>query len=77
VPSHTEKDINWFQSNYLGSPKDIDFKIKKVKKISDSLEIEILNKTRNSMPVAVYQLKDGRIISKNWVDAFRNDNIIL
>lgn len=76
VSSLTDKDINWFQSNYLGSSKDIDFKIKKVKKISDSLEIEILNKTRNSMPVAVYQLKDDRIISKDWVGAFRNDTLI-
>ncbi|MFO7744977.1 MAG: metalloprotease [Psychroflexus sp.] len=76
LSSLTEKDIDWFQSNYLGSQKDIDFKIKNIKKSSDSLSVEIINKTRNAMPVAVYQLKDDRIISKDWVNAFKKDTIV-
>jgi hypothetical protein len=76
LSSITDKDISWFYLNYLGSQKDIDFKIKKVSKIDDSLEIKILNKTRNAMPVAVYQLKDKTVISKEWIEAFRRDTVI-
>lgn len=76
LSSLTDKDISWFYSNYLGSQKDIDFKIKNVKKVSDSLEIKIINKTKNEMPVAVYQLKNDRILSKDWITAFETDTII-
>lgn len=76
LSSLTTKDIEWFYTNYLGSRKDIDFKIKKVSKASDSLEILITNKTKNPMPVPVYQLKDKRVISKDWVGAFEKDTTI-
>lgn len=76
LSSLTDKDISWFYLNYLGSSKDIDFKIKGVTKVEDSLEVRILNKTKNAMPVAVYQLKDKKVISKEWVDAFRKDTVI-
>lgn len=76
LDSLTNKDIDWFYLNYLGSSKDIDFKIDKVYKTSDSLQIKISNRTRNPMPVAVYQLKDDKILSKDWVEAFRKDTIV-
>jgi hypothetical protein len=76
LSSLTDKDISWFPANYLGSNKDIDFKIDKITKISDSIKIRLLNKTKNPMPVAVYQLKDKEVISKDWVNAFYNDTII-
>ncbi|EMY81574.1 aminopeptidase N, peptidase M1 family protein [Psychroflexus gondwanensis ACAM 44] len=76
LSSLTDKDITWFSANYLGSNKDIDFKIDKITKVSDSIKVRLLNKTRNPMPVAVYQLKDKEVISKDWVNAFYNDTII-
>lgn len=76
LSSQTDKDISWFYTNYLGSSKDIDFKIKSVKKVSDSLKVKIINKTRNAMPVAVYQLKNDKILSKNWVKAFKKDTVV-
>ncbi|NEV94230.1 M1 family metallopeptidase [Psychroflexus sp. YR1-1] len=72
----TDKDISWFYNNYLGSSKDIDFKIKRLRKIADSLEIKLINKTRNAMPVPVYQLKGDKILSKNWVEPFKKDTLI-
>lgn len=76
LSSRTDKDISWFYTNYLGSSKDIDFKIKSVKKVSDSLKVKIINKTRNAMPIAVYQLKNDKILSKNWVKAFKKDTVV-
>ncbi|MBZ9786529.1 metalloprotease [Psychroflexus sp. CAK57W] len=76
LSSQTDKDISWFYTNYLGSSKDIDFKIKSVKKVSDSLKVKIINKTRNAMPIAVYQLKNDKILSKNWVKAFKKDTVV-
>ena len=67
LSSLTDKDISWFSTHYLGSNKDIDFKIDKINKVSDSIKVRLLNKTKNPMPVAVYQLKDKEVLSKNWV----------
>lgn len=76
LSSLTDKDISWFYTNYLGSQKDIDFKINTLKKTSDSVKVKLTNKTRNAMPVAVYQLKDDKILSKEWVNAFQKDTVI-
>jgi hypothetical protein len=76
LSSLTDKDISWFSANYLGSNKDIDFKIDKITTLSDSIEVRLLNKTKNPMPVAVYQLKDKKVLSKDWVNAFTNDTTI-
>jgi len=76
LSSLTDKNISWFSANYLGSNKDIDFKIDKITKVSDSIKVRLLNKTKNPMPVAIYQLKDKEVLSKDWLDAFYNDTII-
>ena len=73
----TDKDISWFYTNYLGSPKDIDFKVKSLSKTKDSLQIKILNTARNAMPVPVYQLRDGKILSKHWTQAFKKETTLV
>ena len=76
LQSRTKKDISWFPKNYLGSKKDIDFKIDDIKDQGDSIAVKILNKTKNAMPVPIYQIKDKIVLSKTWIDAFENDTII-
>lgn len=68
IKSKTQKDINWFFNDYLKTRKKIDFKIKKVKKTKDSVTLTIKNKSKNSMPVSLYTLKNDSIISKIWVE---------
>jgi hypothetical protein len=67
IEQNTSLPVNWFFENYIDSRKTIDFKIKKVTPIGDFLEVEILNKRANRMPVSLYGLNKDRIVFKKWL----------
>lgn len=71
LKSNTSKDVNWFFKEYVNTNVRLDFKIKKVETIGDSLRVTIKNKENNSMPVSLYSLKDKTILSKHWVEHTR------
>ena len=62
----TTKDINWFFRDYVSTDRKIDFKIKKVKKLSDSLLVTIRNKEGTNVPISMFGLKKDSVISKYW-----------
>lgn len=62
----TSKDINWFFRDYISTDRKIDFKIKKVKKELDSLNVTIKNKEGTNVPISVFGLKNDSVISKYW-----------
>ncbi len=68
LKSKTDKNIDWFFTDYLSTRKKIDFKIKKVKKTEDSITLTIKNKRDNSMPISLYTLNNDSIISKRWIE---------
>ncbi|MDT0689775.1 metalloprotease [Salegentibacter sp. F188] len=68
LQKNAAKDISWFFEDYVNTNKKIDFSIKKVKKKDDSLVVTVRNRRNNDMPVSVYGIKDGEIVSKTWVE---------
>lgn len=67
LKSNTQKDISWFENDYLKTNKKIDYTIKKIDKKNDSLEISILNKRNFTAPIQLYGIKDKEIKFKKWV----------
>lgn len=68
LKENSNKNIDWFFENYVATNKNIDFKIKHVEKLEDSLLVTINNKTQNNMPISLYGLKDGEVVYKTWVE---------
>lgn len=66
LSERTPLPINWFFEDFANTRKTIDFKIKKVKKKGDSLEVFVQNKRKTSLPVSVYGLNKDEIIFKTW-----------
>jgi len=64
---NTALPIDWFFDEYVAKRTTIDFKIKKVKEIGDSLEVSILSKRNNIMPVSIYGLNKEEVVFKKWV----------
>ena len=61
------KNIDWFFNDYVHKRSTIDFKIKKTTKRKDSIDITILNKRDNILPVSVYgSNKKGTLLFKKW-----------
>ena len=68
IKSKTNKNIDWFFTDYMATRKRIDFKIKKVIKTEDSITVTVKNKRDNSMPVSLYALNNDSVISKTWIE---------
>jgi hypothetical protein len=75
---NTQKDIDWWFDDFASQNQFIDFKIKKAKrtKSKDSIEIKIVNKYKNQLPVAVSQIVDHEEVSRTWVEGFGKDTTI-
>ena len=69
LQNNTKLPVDWFFKNYIDNKSTIDFTFRKVKKMGDSIEIDILNKKGNSMPVSVYGLNKDKVLFKKWIQA--------
>ncbi len=72
----TSKNVDWFFEDYVPKNDWIDFKIGNVKKKEDSLEVVIVNKYPNSLPVSLYGLKNDSIVAKYWVENVKDKKTI-
>ena len=68
LKKNTDKDVDWFFTDYINSRKKIDFKIKDVKATEDSITLTIRNKRDNSVPVSLFTLDNDSIITKTWIE---------
>lgn len=64
----SHKNTSWFFQDYVQTNKGIDFTIKDVEKVGDSLRVTIKNKTGTAVPISLYGLHNKKIISKTWVN---------
>ncbi|MCK0156732.1 metalloprotease [Cellulophaga sp. F20128] len=67
LKNETEEDISWFFTEFIATNDKIDFKIKKVIKKPDSLEVIIKNKTSANIPISLFGLKNDSVVSKYWI----------
>ncbi len=76
LEKYGQKNTDWFFNDYVQSNTLIDFKIKRVKKSKDSLEVTLKNRYENKMPVSLYTLKNDSIISKHWIEGFNQEKTV-
>ncbi|MEZ4793733.1 MAG: metalloprotease [Gelidibacter sp.] len=76
LKANTDKDVDWFFSEYVPSRKKIDFKIKDVTHTKDSITLTIKNKRHNSMPISLFAMSNDSILSKTWVEDIEDTKTI-
>lgn len=67
LEQQTDLPIDWFFEDFVAKRTTIDFKIKKVKRVGDSLDVTIINKKEWGMPVSLYGLQKDSVVYKTWV----------
>ncbi|WP_026934125.1 metalloprotease [Christiangramia echinicola] len=72
LQKNATKDISWFFNDYVDSNQKIDFKIKNVEKLDDSLKVTIQNLRKNDFPVSLYGINDKKVVYKTWVENVRD-----
>jgi hypothetical protein len=76
LKQNTDKNINWFFTDYIDTRKKIDFRIKDISKTKDSITLTIRNKRDNAMPVSLFTLNNDSILSKSWIENIMGDKTI-
>lgn len=76
LKNNSEKEIDWFFKEYVGTNRNLDWKISQVNKTEDSLKVTIKNLTKTSMPVSLYGLKDNEVVYKTWVEKVKDTKSI-
>ena len=66
--SRTDRNIDWFFNDYIRTRKKIDFKIKSVEVVDDSILVTIKNKRKNTMPVSLFKVSKDSVIDSQWVE---------
>ncbi len=66
LSSSTDKNVDWFFNEYVSTNKRIDFKIKKVIKSEDSIQLTLKNKKGTNVPISLFALKKDSIVSRHW-----------
>ncbi len=69
-------DIDWFFNNYVETDRKIDFKIKKIVKTKDSLEVTIKNKESTVVPISLFGLNKDSVVSKYWIPNIETEKTI-
>ncbi|WP_157498048.1 metalloprotease [Formosa sp. Hel1_33_131] len=67
LKTKTSKDIDWFFDSYLTNSQQIDYKITDVETTKDSIYFTVKNKKKGQRPISLFMLKDGKVISKQWL----------
>lgn len=67
LENKTQKDLNWFFKDYLQSDKKIDYTIKRIKKVGDSIAVTVKNKRNFTVPISLYCLQKDSVLSKTWL----------
>ncbi|NQX76911.1 metalloprotease [Gilvibacter sp.] len=67
VKQKAELPVDWFFDEYVETNVPIDFKIKRVKRMGDSLRVTIKNKTGVKVPVPLYGLHKDSIVYTRWL----------
>ena len=77
LKTNTDLPVDWFFEDYTDTRTTIDFKIKKVKKQGDSLEVVIKNRRPTTMPVSLYGLKKDSVVFKTWVKPIKGSDTVM
>jgi len=70
--AHTEKDINWFFDDLLGTTKRLDYKIDDLK----NNKLLVKNKAELISPLIIAGLKGDSICFEKWIDGFSGEQWI-
>ncbi len=76
LKQQTDKDIDWFFTDYISTRKKIDFRIKNVRSTEDSITLTIKNKRDNNMPVSLFTLHNDSVLSKIWIEDINDKKTI-
>ncbi len=76
LEKNTTLPVDWFFKNYVDNKSTIDFTFRNLKKMGDSIQVDVYNKRKISMPFPVYGLNKDSVLFKKWLLPIENTTTI-
>ncbi|MGL2993744.1 aminopeptidase [Flavobacterium sp. TSSA_36] len=67
-----QRPLNWFFDTIIDSRKLVDYKFEKVQKTNDSISFSVKSKTKITVPVPVYGIKNNAVVFSKWLEVAKN-----
>ncbi|MGB0186664.1 MAG: metalloprotease [Flavobacteriaceae bacterium] len=67
----TDRDLDWFFDDFVTQPFSSDYKFSSTYSDKDSIHFTIKNLRKGNYPVTISALKDGEILSTEWMKGFK------
>ncbi|WP_191859906.1 gluzincin family metallopeptidase [Hanstruepera ponticola] len=77
LKSKTDKNIDWFFTDYLQTDKVIDYTISEVVKANDSIKVTIKNRNEAVVPISLFSMIDDEVKSKIWIDPIKDSIVVV
>ncbi len=74
VEQKSQQNIDWYFDQIVHSRNLIDYKITKVRKEGDSLQVTIRNKGQATVPISLFGLKNNEVVFKKWFENIETDS---
>ncbi len=68
LKSKTDKNLDWFFEDYVSSNKRIDYALQNSKIKGDSIYVDVKNRKKRVLPIAVAAFKNDSLVSERWVE---------
>ena len=74
----SKKNLNWFFNDFIGTTQKVDYKIKRIKKTSNSTYLlKLKNRTGFTAPISISGInKDTSTTYFKWIEGFKSDTTI-
>ncbi|NAY90855.1 metalloprotease [Muricauda sp. JGD-17] len=66
IKAFSNKNVDWFFDEYVATDKKIDYKIKKIEKTEDSIQVVLKNKRGTNVPISLFGLQKDSVVSHYW-----------
>ncbi|MDD5570402.1 MAG: M1 family metallopeptidase [Bacteroidales bacterium] len=70
ITGNTDKNLDWFFNDLLGTTKKIDYKISSVKIKNDTAEVKIKNKGKIASPFSITKYTSGGTVETQYYEGF-------
>lgn len=75
IKKHSPKEVDWFFDTYVTSSDQIDYKIADTKRIRDSIQVTLRNKTGTEVPISLFGLRNDSVVSQYWFQGFEESQV--
>lgn len=77
MQANTTKDINWWFQDLLATVEPIDYKIKKIRTIGDSVAVTVVNKGQGIRSIQLKQYFKNGNVTQAWTPLFEHQTTVM